>query len=134
MRAAGYNMPGVTVDGSDPESLYAAISEALQRAKAGEGPTLIECKTYRWYGHWIGDPETTRDKKITKAWKEKCSINRLKKQMIKAGTLSESDFAEMEKSALAEADDAAEFALNSPEPDPSTVMDDVFADNVPAIV
>ncbi len=135
IRASGYDMPGVTIDGNDPEAIYAAFSEALQRAKAGDGPTLIECKTYRWYGHWIGDPELTRDKVQTKKWKdEKCPINRLKTRMIKAGTLTDIRFADMEKKAQAEADEAAEFSLNSPEPDPATVMDDVFTDQIPAII
>jgi pyruvate dehydrogenase E1 component alpha subunit len=134
VRGAGYDMPGLTIDGNDPEAIYAAFSAALKRAKAGDGPTLIECKTYRWYGHWIGDPEITRDKETTKAWKEKCPIALLKNQMIQAGRLTEEAFRILEKSAQSEADEAAEFSLNSPEPDPSTVMDDVFADRIPAIV
>ena len=62
-RAVGYGIPGVTVDGNDVFAVYEAFETAVKRAKAGDGPTLIECKTYRTLGHWTGDPQTYRDKK-----------------------------------------------------------------------
>ena len=69
-RAVGYGIPGVTVDGNDVFAVYEAFETAVKRAKAGDGPTLIECKTYRTLGHWTGDPQTYRDKKDVEMWRD----------------------------------------------------------------
>lgn len=68
-RAKAYNMPGETVDGNDVEAIDATFERALRRAKAGEDPSLIECKTYRWMGHWTGDPQTYRTREEVEKWK-----------------------------------------------------------------
>lgn len=125
VRAAGYNMPGVTVDGNDVEAVDAAFRLALDRAKAGEGPTLIECKTYRWLGHWTGDPQVYRTREEVESWKAKCPIKRYRAALLTQG-FTEKELDDMEEAARKEADEAAEFALNSPEPDPAHVLDDVF--------
>lgn len=125
VRAAGYNMPGVTVDGNDVEAVDAAFRQALDRAKAGEGPTLIECKTYRWLGHWTGDPQVYRTREEVESWKAKCPIKRYRAALLTQG-FTEKELDDMEEAARKEADEAAEFALNSPEPDPAHVLGDVF--------
>lgn len=126
-RAVGYGMPGVTVDGNDVFAVYEAFEEAVKRAKAGDGPTLIECKTYRTLGHWTGDPQTYRDKKVVEMWRDtKDPIQLFKKRLVEAGDFTEEELNKVEADAEIEADEAAEFAINSPNPDPSDVMDDVF--------
>ena len=127
VRAAAYNIAGETVDGNDVVAVYDAFARAKERALNGEGPTLLECKTYRWRGHWTGDPEPYRTREDVDWWKEN-------KDPIKlfAAYLTENKIAtekELEKIAADAADrmaKAEEFALNSPEPDPAHVLDDVF--------
>lgn len=70
-RAAGYGIPGEVVDGNDVCAVYEAFARAKERALKGEGPTLLECKTYRWRGHWTGDPEPYRTREEVEEWKEK---------------------------------------------------------------
>ena len=127
-RAKSYNMPGMVVDGNDVFEIDSAFRKALARAKKGDGPTLIECKTYRWYGHWTGDPEVYRTREEVEEWRKKCPIKRLEKYLIEEGIMDQSG---VEK-AHAEVDsiiaDAEEFALNSPEPDPAHVLDNVYCD------
>lgn len=124
-RAAAYNMPGITVDGNDVEAIDEVFSQALRRAKAGEGPTLIECKTYRWLGHWTGDPQVYRTREEVDAWKNKCPIKRFRAVMLNQ-EFTEDELDGIYESAQKEADEAAQYALASPEPDPAFVLDDVF--------
>lgn len=126
VRAAAYDMPGITVDGNDVEAIDEAFAAAYERAIAGEGPTLIECKTYRWLGHWTGDPQPYRTREEVEEWKQKCPIKRYRTKLLEQGLFTAEELDEIERNAQAEADDAAEFALNSPEPDPATLLDDVF--------
>lgn len=126
VRGAAYNIPGVTVDGNDVLAVDAAMEQAVARAKAGEGPTLIECKTYRWLGHWVGDPQVYRTREEVDAWKKKCPIVRFKAYLLENGlaTAAELDAAEAEAAAMVE--QAAQFAIDSPQPDPAAVLEDVF--------
>lgn len=128
VRGMGYNMPGITVDGNDVEAIDEAFKAAYDRAVAGEGPTLIECKTYRWMGHWTGDPQPYRTREEVEEWKQKCPIKRYREKLIAQGLATAEELDAIEAAALQEAEDAAEFALNSPEPDPATLLDDVFYD------
>ncbi len=127
-RGAAYNIPGVVVDGNDVFAIDEAFQAAQKRALAGEGPSLIECKTYRWMGHWTGDPQVYRTREEVASWREKCPIKRFRKYLLENGILSDAELTEIEDAATKEAADAAEFAMNSPEPDPAHVLDDVFAD------
>lgn len=126
VRAKAYDMPGVTVDGNNVLEIEKAINEAVTSAKNGNGPTLIECKTYRWLGHWTGDPQIYRTREEVEAWKKKCPIAHLKQYLLENKMAKESELDDVEKEAQKLVEEAAEFALNSPEPDPSAVMDDVF--------
>ena len=126
VRGAAYDMPGETVDGNDVEAIDAAFARALERAKSGQGPTLIECKTYRWMGHWTGDPQTYRTREEVNFWKAKDPIKRWREKLIAAGLYTAAELDQMDQSAEEETTAATEFALNSPNPDPAHVLDDVF--------
>lgn len=127
VRAAAYDIPGVTVDGNDVYAVYEATKEAIARAKSGEGPTLIECKTYRHLGHWTGDPQPYRTREEVEDWKQHNDpIRRMRERLIADGDFTAEELDEIEQAAQNEADEAAEYALSSPEPDPAHVLDDVF--------
>jgi pyruvate dehydrogenase E1 component alpha subunit len=126
-RAASYGIPGVIIDGNDVLAVYKTIKKVVARARAGEGPTLVECKTYRWEGHNVGDPEVYRTREEVKAWREKCPIKRLAKVLEENNIAGEEAIREIEIKVQNEIDDAEQFAFDSPSPDPSEVMDYVWA-------
>lgn len=126
-RAAGYGIKGVTVDGNKAWEVYEAFKEAKERALAGEGPTLLECKTYRWRGHWTGDPEPYRTREEVEDWKEnRDPIKLMREYLTENGLATNEELDEIVKEAQARMDAAVIFAENSPEPDPAHVLDDVF--------
>jgi pyruvate dehydrogenase E1 component alpha subunit len=122
-RAAAYGMYGVTVDGNDPQAVFAAVQRARQQAVAGHGPTLIECNTYRYMGHSKSDRQAYRTREEVKAWMDKDPIERL------AGNLGLKESAKeaLFKKAEAEIAEAVSFAEASPEPDPADIMEGVYA-------
>ncbi|UYN90525.1 MAG: thiamine pyrophosphate-dependent dehydrogenase E1 component subunit alpha [Anaerolineales bacterium] len=122
-RAAAYGIEGVTVDGNDPEAVYAAVSSARQRAVAGKGPTLIECNTYRYMGHSKSDRQAYRTRDEVKAWMDKDPIERLVANL----GMSKEDKDALFKKAEAEIAKAVEFAEASPEPDVADIMEGVYA-------
>lgn len=128
VRAKSYDMPGEVVDGNDVFAIDTAMKKALTRARAGEGPSLLECKTYRWYGHWTGDPQVYRSKGDVESWKKKCPIKRLEEYYLERGEMNEADIEQMHRESSAEIEKAAEFALSSPDPDPATVLDNVYSE------
>jgi len=125
-RAKSYGIPGVIADGNDVLDVYAKVSAAVRRARSGDGPTLIECKTYRWEGHQIGDPCVYRTKEEVEQWKKKCPIKRLKTHLMREKLLTEKRYEAIVAASQAEVDQAAAFAMDSPEPDPQTVLDYVY--------
>ncbi|MDR0589472.1 MAG: thiamine pyrophosphate-dependent dehydrogenase E1 component subunit alpha [Spirochaetaceae bacterium] len=127
-RAAAYAMPGKVVDGNDVIAILDAFSEFKERARKGEGPSLIEAKTYRWKGHWTGDPEVYRTKEEVAAWMEKCPIKRFRKYLLDNGIATEAELKAIDNQAQDEVDEAAQFALNAPEPDPAQVMDGMYVE------
>ncbi|MDO4586764.1 MAG: thiamine pyrophosphate-dependent dehydrogenase E1 component subunit alpha [Planctomycetia bacterium] len=124
-RAQAYDMEGVTVDGNDVMAILPVVKNAIDKARSGGGPTLIECKTYRWLGHWTGDPQPYRTREEVDDWKKKCPIKRMRKALLELG-VSEKEIGERERKAKERIDAAADFALKSPEPDPAHVLDNVF--------
>lgn len=126
VRAQGYNMPGYCIDGNDVFAIDEAMKKAVERAKAGDGPTFIEMKTYRWLGHWTGDPQPYRTKEEVAEWKEKCPIKRLRNYMIESEILREEELDDIEKEADKAVEEAANFAFESPQPDTAAVMEDIF--------
>jgi len=129
-RAIGYGMPGVVVDGNDVFAVYEAVNEAVKRARNGGGPTLIECKTYRHYGHHVGDPNNGaayRSKEEMAEWKEKCPIKRMKQYFIVKGFLTEKEIDEIEKNVDKAIEEAVQFAIESPLPEPEALLADIYA-------
>ena len=127
VKAQAYGFPGVTVDGNDIMAVYDASVRAIARARAGEGPTLIECKTYRWYGHSEIDPAKYRIKEEVEAWKKKEPIGRFEKVLVEQKLLNDQKKAAMAAEITAEIDEAVEFAEKSPYPDASEATDFVWA-------
>lgn len=109
-RAAGYGMPGVIVDGNDVLAVYEAAQEAYTRARKGEGPTFIECKTYRWRNHSERDPRDLRPPQEVEEWKKKCPILRFEKYLLETETATRKTLDEIRKDVMAEVDDAIAFA------------------------
>jgi pyruvate dehydrogenase E1 component alpha subunit len=127
VRGTAYEIPGVTIDGNDVFAIDEVVQKAIWRAKAGDGPSLVECKTYRWMGHWTGDPQVYRTREEVEEWKKKCPIKRLRQYLIDNQLMSEKEIGALERDIQKQVEEAASFALESPEPDPATVLEDVFA-------
>jgi pyruvate dehydrogenase E1 component alpha subunit len=127
-KAAGYGIPGVVVDGNDIFAVYQATNRAVERARAGEGPTLIECKTYRWRAHTErrGQPDP-RDPAEIEAWKGRDPITRLERQLRDQGHLDDAGLRSMEGDVMRVLEAAVTFADASPFPLPEQATDDVFA-------
>jgi len=128
VRAQSYGMPGVTIDGNDVVKVYETVKEAVASARAGGGPALIECKTYRWKGHHSGDPATQyRTREEEALWKERCPVGCFRTYLLEKAGLQESEIGRLEESVMDEIRQAAEFARNSPFPDPAEAFTDIFA-------
>ncbi len=125
-RAVAYDMPAVTVDGNDVIEVYQASKEAVKRARDGGGPTFIECKTYRWRGHWEGDPQPYRTQDEVKEWKLKCPITRFRRYLIENKVMLKQDLESIDKIIEDELQEAVEFARISPFPEPEEALDDVY--------
>lgn len=125
-RAVAYDMPGVVVDGNDATAIYEATRRARERAVSGEGPTLIECKTYRWRGHGESDPQHYQPREEIAAWQQRCPILRLRNEVLSQGWLTSEELREMEASIHAVVTDAVRFAEESPYPDPRDALEDVL--------
>ncbi|MGB3905447.1 MAG: thiamine pyrophosphate-dependent dehydrogenase E1 component subunit alpha [Anaerolineae bacterium] len=126
-RAASYGMPGVTVDGNDVVEVYEAASEAVERARAGEGPTLLECITYRWKGHSKSDSGLYRTKDEIESWKNKEPIRRFRELLITQRVISEEEARKIEEEARRTIGEALEYAHASPEPEVDTILEGVYA-------
>ncbi len=126
-RAASYGVAGVTVDGNDVVEVYRATRAAVERARSGGGPTLIEAKTYRWKGHSKSDKQRYRTKEEVKEWQERDPIAGLAQRMLEAGLLDETALEHMQAEVDAEIAAAIDFAKESPEPDPATILEGVYA-------
>ena len=125
-RAAAYDMPGVVVDGNDVVAVYEAASEALRLAREGEGPSLIECKTYRHKGHFEGDPCVYRNEEELQEWKAKDPLLRFEKKLLDMQVLTREKIEEIKGSIEKDLAEAVSFAEESPFPDPSELIEDVY--------
>lgn len=128
-RAAAYGIPGVVVDGNDVHAVYEAVVDAVKYAREGNGPTLIEAKTYRHHGHYEGDPQVYKTKEEMEKWLNLDPIERLKKDILSYKLASESEIEEIDQKVKEEIDNAVEFAKESPYPDATKVMEDVYAED-----
>jgi pyruvate dehydrogenase E1 component alpha subunit len=126
-RGAAYGIPGLIIDGNDVIAVYEAVVEAVRRAKNGEGPTLIECKTYRWRTHFEGEPDTYRPPEEVAYWLKKEPIAPFKAKLIEMRILTEDEAEAIEQGVMAELAEAVEFARQSPLPDPETALEGLWA-------
>lgn len=128
IRAAGYGFPGVVVDGNDLLAVYQTTQQAIDRARKGDGPTLIECKTYRWLGHNFNDPELYRKAEEKEVWKQKCPVKRFEESLKGRGLLDEAKVKDVYRGVNEEIEEAVRFAEASPLPSPEDTLLDVYAD------
>ena len=126
-RSCAYGIAGVSVDGNDVVAVYEAVHEAVAKARQGGGPTLVECKTYRPRGHFIGDAQAYVSQEELTSWIEKDPIPRFREKLIAIGILNDNTTGEIERSIADEIDNAVKFAQESPLPDSQDVMTDVYA-------
>jgi len=127
-RASAYAMPGVAVDGNDLAAVVAAARPAVARARSGGGPTLVECKTYRLRGHSKSDRNLYRTKEEIETWRENDAIRRLEKELLAQDRFAEAELRAIEQAAQQTIDSALEFAKASPDPEPSDLTRDVYAE------
>jgi pyruvate dehydrogenase E1 component alpha subunit len=127
-RADGYGFPGVSVDGNDVEAVFEAARVAVDRARAGEGPTLIECHTMRMHGHGAHDDMSYVPPQLLEEWKRRDPIDTYSAWLVAEQGFDPDEIEALQASVKAEVDEAARKALDSPLPDPGTALDGVFAD------
>ena len=126
-RAASYGIPGKTVDGNDVLAVYEAVSEAGERARSGQGPSLVDCLTYRWRGHSKSDRNLYRTPQEIEEWKHKCPIKRFKNVLVDAAVMTRDEAEGIDQAAKAAIDRAAEIAQTFPEPSPENMEQEVYA-------
>ena len=125
-RAAAYGIEGVVVDGNDVITVYNRTTAAVDRARGGDGPTLIECKTYRHCGHSRSDPARYRPKGELEQWQLRDPLVLMRKQLLNKGILNHDDLEQLKEEIAAEVQDAIEFARGEPSPSPEEVHVDVY--------
>ena len=134
-RAAAYDIPGVLVDGQDAIAMYEAMSEAVARARAGQGPSLIEGRTYRYHDHSLGLGRivrvTYREDEEVEQWKQRDPIDIHTQRLISQNIATQAEIDEVDAEVKKQIEDALEFARQSPYPDPSELFDDLFANPIP---
>lgn len=126
-RAAAYGIPGKIVDGCDMVEIMNEVDEAVRSAREGNGPTLIEMKTYRWKGHSKSDAKKYRTREEENEWRAKDGIKRFKEKLLEAGVLTEDEAKALQEQAKQEIEEAVQFAEASPEPSIDTLEEDVYA-------
>ncbi|KJR49160.1 Acetoin dehydrogenase E1 component alpha-subunit [Desulfosporosinus sp. I2] len=125
-RASAYGMPGVVVDGNDVMAVYEAAEEAVKRARAGGGPILIECKTYRHHGHFEGDPTVYRTDEEVNAWKAKDPLPRFASRLQEMKMATEAEIKQIDLEVKKIIADAVEYAQKSPVPSQDELLTDVY--------
>jgi TPP-dependent pyruvate/acetoin dehydrogenase alpha subunit len=126
-RAAAYGMPGVTVAGTELDEVYQATVEALERARAGEGPTLLEAITYRYLGHSKSDANLYRTREEIQTWRQKDPIQRFAAVLEGEGLLGEDEWRKLDEEAKQRIEEAFEKASKEPDPEPESALEDVYA-------
>lgn len=127
-RAAGYGMPGETVDGNDVEAVNDAARRAIDRARAGGGPTLLECVTYRWRGHFEGDPQPYRTPDEVESWKGRDPLKRTEARLLELGLADPEAIEAAWEDIRRRVDEAVAFAREATLPDPKSALTDVYTD------
>jgi pyruvate dehydrogenase E1 component alpha subunit len=127
IRAVAYGIPGESVDGNDVLAVYQAVSTAVERARRGDGPSLVDNITYRWRGHSKSDRNLYRTQAEIDNWRARCPIDRFKEVLLEAGVMSNDEIEAIDLAAKATIDRAAEEAAAMPEPSPENMEDEVYA-------
>ena len=127
IRAKGYNIKGVSVDGMDVLAVKHTIQDVVQGARAGEGPAMVECKTYRFSGHSKSDARAYRTREEEALWKERCPIKQFSEKLLKEKILNNEELAKLEEDVKRKIEEAEKFAVDSPFPDPEELVEDVYA-------
>ncbi|MCE5314930.1 MAG: dehydrogenase E1 component subunit alpha/beta [Armatimonadota bacterium] len=130
-RAAAYGMPSAICDGMDVLEVKKAVREAVERARRGDGPTLVECKTYRWYGHSSSDQRAYRTRDEEAQWKERDPLTVLRNKLLKLGIATEAELDAAEKKAVKTIEEATKFGIDSPYPDVSELYNDIYVPKNP---
>lgn len=125
-----YGMPAETVDGMSVEEVTEATTAAVERARNGGGPSLLVCETYRYHGHYEGDPETYRTEDEVEKWRDRDPIKTLEEDLVEAGHLDEADVEEMRATAADRIDEAVEFARESEYPDGEAAFEGVYTEDI----
>lgn len=125
-RASSYGMPSMIVDGNDILAVKEAVQTAVNRARNGEGPIFIECKTYRQCGHSKSDQREYRTREEEKEWEKKDPIKRFRQELLNGNPISEKELVKIEKEVRDEIEEATKFALESPELEPSQLLNDLY--------
>ncbi len=133
-RAEGYGFPGVIVDGNDVLAVYDVTADAVSRARQGGGPTFIEGKTYRYRGHYEGDPQVYRPQEELDAWKERDPIQRFRERLIQSGQFDGEDLEAIEEDVSDRLDQAVAFAQRGSEPAPEEALQGVYGDTHDGLV
>lgn len=128
-RAAAYGMPGVRVDGNDPHALVLALRDAIERARRGDGPTLLECVTFRFRGHYFGDPMAYIPEPQLAAAKEADPVPSFRSRLVAAGVCTEAELDDIEAAARSEVEEAVQAALAAPVAAADELERDVYADS-----
>ncbi|MBW4420443.1 MAG: pyruvate dehydrogenase (acetyl-transferring) E1 component subunit alpha [Myxacorys californica WJT36-NPBG1] len=128
-KASVFGMPGYEVDGMDVLAVRGIAEEAVARARAGEGPTLIECLTYRFRGHSLADPDELRSKAEKEAWLARDPIKKFSAYLIEQNLADQQELKDIDKKIQTVVEDAVQFAIDSPEPDPSELYKYIFAED-----
>lgn len=126
-RACAYGIPGRTVDGMDVLAVFEAAQEAVDRARRGDGPTLLECVTYRYRGHSKSDRQRYRTREEVERWRAQDPIDRFRRRLEEQGVLQPGEFEKLKAAAREQVEEAVRFAEESPEPDPATLLEGVYA-------
>lgn len=129
-RAVSYGFPGIAVDGNDVMAVYEVAREAVNRARQGQGPTLVECKTWRWRGHFEGDPSVYKDPVEQEAWMEKEPVRRYRTFLEENEVMTADEMDAVDKRIDDEIDAAVAYAQESPLPQPEDIVKDVYTDIV----
>ena len=125
--AEGYEVPNEIVDGNDVEAVYEAVQRAAERARSGGGPSLLELMTYRWQGHFSGDPAAYRSDEEVASWKARCPLIQCRKKLLDERKVKAEELAALEQAADKEIAECVRFSLESPWPDPKAALKHVYA-------
>ena len=128
-KAAAFGMPGYRINGMDVLAVRQATQQALERARAGEGPTLLECMTYRFRGHSLADPDELRSEEEKEFWRKQDPIKMFERHALEHKLMTQAEFDEISLDIRKEVEDAVEFALDSPEPTVDELYRYIFAED-----